>query len=104
MPIANEIRDGSLHILLEGSMTADRMVEIRTELLGFLKTADRITIHTEKVDDCDTLGVQLLLSLGRSACKGERGIVIGEISQSIRDAALRCGIDPSSFVTAETVG
>ncbi len=94
MSISKETREGRLHLIVEGPMTAAFVAKLRSELLDCLKERERVVIRTEKVDDCDTLGVQLLLSLRRSFPEDPGKISFGEISPAIREAFRSCGMEP----------
>ena len=65
----------------------------RTTLLRLLDEADVAQFDLSGIDDCDTAGVQLLISAGKTAEEKNKRLVLKNPAPPIHKAARRLGID-----------
>jgi anti-anti-sigma regulatory factor len=93
----NQDKDGNLVMKIEGSLSAYDVGELRNRLLTGLTNYQGIVFDINGVTDCDTLGVQLLLSAKKTADKLNKTFHITGYSQSIQDAVTGVGLKAEDF-------
>ncbi|WP_289023329.1 STAS domain-containing protein [Desulfobacter postgatei] len=94
----NQDKDGNLVMKIEGSLSAYDVGELRNRLLTGLTNYQGIVFDINGVTDCDTLGVQLLLSAKKTADKLNKTFHITGYSQSIQDAVTGVGLKAEDFL------
>ena len=89
MPVTREEMNGLPQLRITGPLTAMEVLAVRGALLEALPAEGAVAIDAAGVTDCDTLGVQLLLS----ALKAENvRPVMGRLSPAVQEAAVRSGL------------
>ncbi|EIM63860.1 MAG: STAS domain-containing protein [Desulfobacter postgatei] len=94
----NQDKDGNLVMKIEGSLSAYDVGELKNRLLTGLTNYQGIVFDINGVTDCDTLGVQLLLSAKKTADKLNKTFHITGYSQSIQDAVTGVGLKAEDFL------
>ena len=67
----------------------------KLELIRLLDGDDPVQVDLSKTEDCDTAGMQLLLSAKVSAREKNKGLTLVSPGVPVRDAAARLGIELS---------
>lgn len=62
-----EEKDGEAILKIKGAMSVYEIASIRNELAACFKNHDRVLLDVDEATDCDTAGVQLMLSAFRTA-------------------------------------
>ena len=92
-----EEEEGRLLIRLTGPLTAPMVAETWKELTEAFRGAGPVVLDAGAVDDCDSLGLQLLYAaLDRE--EGAGGASLSEISPVVRETADRAGLSLSRFL------
>lgn len=94
----NQDKDGNLMMKIEGSLSAYDVGDLKNRLLTGLTNYQGIVFDINGVTDCDTLGVQLLLSAQKTADKLNKTFHITGYSQSIQDAVTGVGLKAEDFL------
>lgn len=97
MASKNQDKNGNLVMKIEGSLSAYDVGELKDRLLKGLTNYQGIVFDINGVTDCDTLGVQLLLSAKKTADKLNKTFNITGYSQSIQDAVTGVGLEAEDF-------
>ena len=93
----NQDKDGNLVMEIAGSLSAYDVGELKDRLLTALTNYQGIILDINGVTECDTLGVQLLLSAQKTADKLNKTFHITGYSQSIQDAVTGVGLEAEDF-------
>ena len=93
----NQDKDGNLVMKIEGSLSAYDVGDLKDRLLTGLTNYQGIILDINGVTDCDTLGVQLLLSVKKTADKLNKTFNTTGYSQSIQDAITAVGLEAQDF-------
>ena len=97
MASKNQDKNGNLVIKIEGSLSAYDVGELKDRLLKGLTNYQGIVFDINGVTDCDTLGVQPLLSAKKTADKLNKTFNITGYSQSIQDAVTGVGLEAEAL-------
>ena len=97
MASKNQDKDGNLVMKIEGALSAYEVGGLKDRLLAGLTNCQGIIFDINGVTDCDTLGVQLLLSAKKTADKLNKTFNITGYSQSIQDAVTVVGLEVEDF-------
>ena len=78
-----EIEQIDNKVIIKGQLTIYEVEELRQTLLTVMEEYDQIKIDMQKIDDCDSLGVQLLLSAQKTAVAQGKDLELINISPPI---------------------
>ena len=90
--------DGNLLIKIEGSLSAYEVGTLKDQMLSGLENAKGLTLNIDGITSCDTLGVQLLYSAGKTARRLNKNFSITGGSEACWEAALAIGLDPADYL------
>ncbi len=90
-------KDGNLVMKIEGALSAYEVKDLKENLLTGFTNYQGIVLDVNGVTECDTLGLQLLLSAGKTAEKLNKTFNITGDSQSILDAIIALGLEAENF-------
>ncbi|WP_321416149.1 STAS domain-containing protein [uncultured Desulfobacter sp.] len=93
----NYEKDGNLVMRIEGALSAYEVKDLKDSLLTGFANYNGIIVDINGVTECDTLGLQLLLSAGKTAEKLNKTFNITGNSQSILDAIIALGLEAENF-------
>jgi len=93
----NQDTDGNLVMKIEGALSAYEVVDLKDRLLTGFTNHQGIILDVNGVTECDTLGIQLLLSARKTAEKLKKTFKVTGDSQSVQDAATGVGLDAEDF-------
>lgn len=97
MTSKGQYKDGTMVVKIEGSLSAYEVGDLKDRLLTALTHYQTIVLDINGVIECDTLGIQLLLSAGKTAEKLDKTLnVIGD-SQAVQDAVAGVGLETEYF-------
>lgn len=86
-------------LALDGELTIYTAANQRDALLAWVRGAHEASVpgvlDVSAVTDCDSAGVQLLLSTRNSLARDGRALVLREPSQPVRDALAGFGLSPA---------
>ncbi len=92
MAFIKEDRDGKSFLRLEGPLTVYEVGEMREVLLASMEKDRELVVDIAGINDCDTTGVQLLVSARKKAKKEKKKFFITGNSDAVRNAAERIGV------------
>jgi anti-anti-sigma factor len=85
-------KDGQGVLTIRGPLTIYQTGELREVLLSLFIQNKGLVIDISPVTDCDTIGLQLLISTRKKARKENKMLVITGKSDAVKAAADRAGI------------
>nr|WP_319493399.1 STAS domain-containing protein [uncultured Desulfobacter sp.] len=97
MVSTNPDDDGNLMMKIEGALSAYEVGELKEHLLTTISNYQSIVLDINDVTECDTLGIQLLLSACKTAEKLKKIFKITGDSQPIQDAIIGMGLEAEDF-------
>jgi len=97
MVSGNQDQDGNLVIKIEGALSAYSVGEFKDRLLAGLTSHQGVILDINGVTKCDTLGIQLLLSAGKTAEKLNKTFNVTGDSRSVQDAVTGVGLEAEHF-------
>nr|WP_321404795.1 STAS domain-containing protein [uncultured Desulfobacter sp.] len=89
--------DGNLVMKIEGSLSAYDVGELKDRLLTNISNYQEIVLDISDVTEFDTLGIQLILSAGKTAEKLKKIFKITGDPQPIQDAIIGMGLEAEDF-------
>jgi len=97
MVSTNPDNEGDLVIQIEGPLSAYEVGDLKDRLLKKFSDHQEIVLDVNNVTECDALGIQLLLSAGKTAEKLKKKFRITGDAQSIQDAITGMGLAAEDF-------
>lgn len=92
MAFQKEETEEGVRLNIEGSLSIYEASALRDELLGCLDTGENVEVALSNVTECDTAGVQLLVSARKAAGSSQRQLLITNIPKSVLDLLHSVGI------------
>ena len=92
-----EENDGEAILKIKGAISVYEAVSIRDELAACFKSHDRVILNIDEVTDCDTAGVQLMLSAFRTAENTGKTFEVRGSSDSIMKSIVDLGLRPAAI-------
>ncbi|WP_020585537.1 STAS domain-containing protein [Desulfobacter curvatus] len=93
----NQDKDGNMVITVGKALSAYEVKELKDRLLAGFTNHQGVILDINGVTECDTLGVQLLLSAGKTAEKLNKTFNVTGDSQSVQDAVSDVGFEAKDF-------
>lgn len=93
----NQDRDGKLVMKVGQGLSAYEVKDLKDRLLAGFTNHQGLILDVSCVTECDTLGVQLLLSAGKTAEKLNKTFNITGESQSVQEALTAVGFEIKDF-------
>ena len=88
-----------LTLKLDGDVTIGRVAAVREALMGGLERSARLTVDLAGVTDVDTAGLQMIISLQKTAEKQGRLLYITGQPEIFSQAAARLGFNLCYYCT-----
>lgn len=98
MNIIKEIKEGIIQLKLEGALTVYEVADLKDELMTGIGCHDGLIIDIDALTDCDTLGIQLLYSAGKTARGADKTFSLTSGSEACWEAAARIGLEPEEYL------
>jgi anti-anti-sigma factor len=98
MVISNEKSEGRIKIKIEGAISIHKAQDLREMLLTHLYDDSKLELNLEKVSDCDTAGLQVLLSAKKTADKENLSYRVTGVPEVVMDILQNAGINPDDMV------
>ena len=92
-----EEKDGEAILKIKGAMSVYEAASIKDELAACFKSHDRVILDVDGVTDCDTAGVQLILSAFRTAENTGKTFEVRGTSDPVRKSTVDLGLRPSAI-------
>jgi anti-anti-sigma regulatory factor len=89
-----EEKDGAAILNIKSAMSVYEIASIRDELAACFKSHDKVILDVDEVGNCDTAGVQLMLSAFRMAENAGKTFEVRGASDSVRKSAVDLGLHP----------
>lgn len=89
---------------IAGNLKLYEIISVKQKLLDTLADGNDLVLDLEKVRECDTSGIQLLISVFHTAGLKGKSIVVSGCSDTLRHAAERSGFNMESIFTVENTG
>ena len=87
-----EEKDGGTILKIKGALSVYEAASIRDELAACFKSYDRVILDLSEITDCDTAGVQLMLSALRTAKDTSKAFEVSETPDSVRKGIVNMGL------------
>ena len=90
------------YMKIEGALSIYEAAELRGKFLKYFKKNSKgLTLDLGDVTECDTAGAQILCSTKLSAAESGKPFIITDISPSVRDTFVRCGLPMEEILKGE---
>lgn len=99
MASAEKDESSKKELILEGSLSAYEVADIKEKILDGLNQYEKLVINIDGVTACDTLGVQLLFSAFKTARSMKKKFLITGNSNVCWEAASGIGLDPEDYIS-----
>lgn len=86
-----------------GNFTIYEISDIQKEIKKFLAACSTLEVDLGGVEECDTAGIQTLLSLARSAKSENKQLTVLHVSDVVTQLARRLAIDIDESFSVEEV-
>lgn len=100
MAFTEKDKEGNLLIKIEGSLSAYEVAGLRDQMLLGFENGNGVTLDIDGITDCDTLGVQLFCSAGKTARLKNKNFSISGKSEACRTVALNIGLDLEVYLSS----
>jgi anti-anti-sigma factor len=97
MTFTKEEKDGEVILKIKSAISVYEVAAIRDELTACFKSHDRVILDVDEVIDCDTAGVQLILSAFRTAENTGKTFEVRGTSDPVRKSTVDLGLRPSAI-------
>jgi anti-anti-sigma factor len=84
-------------LTLEGSLTIGSCDMLRQKLLSRLEQGGRFAVDLAGMDECDAIGLQLLISAQESARMRGGSITFRAASPAVKETCVAIGLDPQNL-------
>ncbi len=98
MGSTNQDKDGNVIITIQESLSAYEVGPLKEQMLDGLQNHNGLVLDIDAVSECDTLGIQLLYSAGKTARGLNKNFMVTGKSQACWEAALRIGLEPDDYL------
>ncbi|RJX35968.1 MAG: STAS domain-containing protein [Desulfurivibrio sp.] len=78
---------------IDGDLTICRVAELRERLLTFVVTVNEVEVDLRGVTDCDAAGLQLLVSLKRTAEEAGKQFLLTNLPSSLVELIRGLGLE-----------
>ena len=92
-----EEKDGETILKINGGLSVYEASVIRDELAACFKSHDKVILDVDEVGNCDTAGVQLMVSAFRTAENAGKTFEVRGASDSVRKSVVDLGLRPSAI-------
>lgn len=92
-----EEKDGEAILKLNGGMSIYEAAAIRDELAACFKNHDKVILDVDEVGNCDTAGIQLMVSAFRTADDTGKTFEVRGMSDSVRKSVVDLGLRLSAI-------
>lgn len=93
----NQDKDGNLVMKIEGSLSAYKAADLKDCLLTGFTNHQGVILDINGVTECDTLGIQLLLSARKTAEMLNKTFNVTGNSPSVQDMLTGVGLEAEDF-------
>ncbi|WP_022664974.1 STAS domain-containing protein [Desulfospira joergensenii] len=93
-------KDGNLVIKIKGSLSAYEVGALKDQMLLGLENENGLILDINGITDCDTLGIQLLYSAGKTAKDLNKTFLLSGTSKVCREAAMGIGLEPEDYLNS----
>ncbi len=93
MNFTKQEKEGKAIVKIKGAMSVEEAAELGRALLEGITENSGLEIDLSEVDDCDTAGIQLLCSTGKTARESKKDFSITACSDQVKDVADRIGLN-----------
>lgn len=83
---------------LDSSLTIYAVDELKRKLISLLKDYDLLELDVQDVSECDTAGLQLLCSAGKTVAGTGKKLIVAGSSMAIDAVMCRAGITPEMII------
>ncbi|MFO7987623.1 MAG: STAS domain-containing protein [Desulfatiglandaceae bacterium] len=92
MAFQKEETEEGIRLHIQGSLSIYEASALRDELLGCLDTGENVEVALSNVKECDTAGLQLLVSARKSAESAQKQLHITNAPEHVLDLLYSAGI------------
>lgn len=93
MHIDCEHQGETLVMKLEGELSVVNVGQAHRQVVSEMADSQDVLLDLAGLEDSDTAGIQLLLSVATSARISNRGLVVTGINHGLQDALMRVSVD-----------
>ena len=103
MDITIEEKEGKRILKFGDKLTIYQVSDIQKGLLGSLSEKLDLELDLSEVEECDTAGIQILLSLMKSASSMKIDLSFENISNAVKGTAIHLGLNPEAPLKIQEV-
>lgn len=103
MDITIEEKKGKRILRFGDNFTVCEIAEIRIEILKALSGKKDVDLDLSAVNECDTAGIQVLLSLMKTLDNHKKTVAIKKASKVVMNTAVRIGVEPERIFKIQEV-
>ena len=93
MNFVKEEKNGEAMASIDGALTINEVADLGKNLLASIEANTSLSLDLSQVMDCDTAGIQLLLSAKKTAENLKKTFSVIYTSQSVLSTARQIGIE-----------
>lgn len=91
-------------IVIKGGLTASSVHQVKARIQEELERADGVALKFEQTDQCDSLGVQLLIAADKTARAKEKPLVLSGDLARVLETAEKMGLAGRDYFTIDNTG
>ena len=92
MPVRIESDKDRVIIKIDGAFSINEVAEVKTRFGEVFEKKQDVVLDLSGVSDCDTAGIQLIVSAKKKAVEIKTRFFIQSVSESVQDAFRRIGM------------
>ena len=94
-------KDNIIKIEHQGPLTVLEIPGLKDELTHHLETSDTVILSLDSVEQCDSLSIQLLCAISKTAAASGKSFLLAGDMDSVFDMTDRMGLVPEKCFTFE---
>lgn len=97
MAVIKEVKDGCAFLTITDTLSIYEVEELSKTMQESLEQYNGLILKLNQVEECDTAGIQLLLSARKTAEKAGKGFEIDGASPELIRVATLLGLNPEAL-------
>ena len=99
--MTDQENNGMTEIIIKGNLTAPSVSDLKAKIQEQLDRSPGVRLEFRDMEDCDSLGVQMLISAGKTARAQNKSLVLSGVLAPVLDMTGRLGLDHELYFTLE---
>ena len=97
-------QDKAGRIVIKGGLAATCVSQLAPGIQKELEQADSVALSLEQTDQCDSLGVQLLIAAGKTARAMNKSLILSGDLAPVLETAEKMGLSCQDYFTIDKTG